>query len=363
MILGPDAEKPITPTVHDSKFATILDSLRYVLDLPALAGAIITDTGIVEAQAVGCRRYGGPENITVNDKFHLGSCGKSFTSVLMGTLVDEGLVTWNTTLPEIFPEYSSSMRIEYKDVTVKNILSHSAGFIRDVDFTILKSSSPRERRIEALAWALKQPPAQQRGKFLYSNLGYMIAGAVIERLLDQSYESLMMERVITPLGITTAGFGTMGTEGKEDQPLQHTPNHAPVIASPDAGLDPCYNPAGGLYMSVGDWGKYCQWVLKIEAGSDQTLLKKETAAMITTPIVSEGNGWSYSFGWGVVNQDWAGGKSLQHSGSNSLNYATAWLASVKHFGILVMTNQGAIGEDWLLEEAFWRVLDYYQKGR
>lgn len=361
LILGPEEKAP-SPVVHGSEFATLLDSLRYALDLPALAAAIVTDTGIIEAEAVGCRRYGGPANVTNTDRFHLGSCTKSFTSVLIGTLVDKGLVDWNTTIPEIFPEYSGLMREEYKNVTVENILSHSAGFIRDSDLSISEGTDPVEGRIKILEWALRQPPVQQRGTFLYSNLGYTIAGAIAEKLTNRSYEDLIMENVIVPLGITTSGFGIMGNPGREDQPLQHTPNHAPVIVTQDGNFDPFNNPAGGLYMSVNDWGKYAQWVLTIEAGRDQTLLSEESARMLTTPAVSQGNGSYYAFGWGVSDQDWAGGKSLQHNGSNGLNYATVMLASSGHFGILLMTNQGAIGGDWILGPAFWRILDYYQKG-
>ena len=95
--------------------------------LPALAGAIVTDTGIIDAQAVGCRRYGGTANVTNNDQFHLGSCTKSFTAVLFGILVDDGLLAWDTKLSSVFPEYAQSMLPEYRDVTIRNILSHSAG--------------------------------------------------------------------------------------------------------------------------------------------------------------------------------------------------------------------------------------------
>lgn len=361
LLLDYEEIKVPSPKVYDSKLATLLDSLRYVLDLPALAGAIVTDTGIVEARAVGSRRYGGEANVTDTDRFHLGSCGKSFTSVLIGVLVDEGLLEWNTTLPEIFPEYASTMRAEYKNVTVKDLLSHSAGFVRDADL-YFNTTNPRAKRLEALEWVLKQPPAQQKGKFLYSNLGFAIAGAVAEKLTNKDYEELLIERVTKPLGITTAGFGAMGTEGKEDQPLQHTPSHAHLTATADAGLNLVYNPAGGLHMSVGDWGKYIQWILTIEAGGHQTLLRDETAKMIITPAVDQGGGYSYSLGWGVSDQSWAGGKALNHSGSNGFNYSTALLASEKHFGIIVMTNQGAVGSEWPLGDVFWRVLDYYQKG-
>lgn len=362
MILGPDGSKPPLPVKHDSKLAVLLDSLRYALDVPALSAAIIADTGIIEAQAVGSRIYGGPMNVTVNDEFHLGSCGKAFTAVLMGVLVDEGLVNWNTTLPEIFPEYANTMRTEYRNVTVKELLSHSSGFRRSIDFSLLKESSPRARRIEALLWALKQPPAQERGKYLYSNLGYLIAGAITERLTNQDYETQVMECVIKPLGITSAGFGPMGTEGEEDEPLQHTSNHAPIIATPDAGLDPSYNPAGGLHMTVKDWGKYIQWVLTVEAGHHQNLLRNETARILTAPAVSIGNNGFYAFGWGVGNQAWAGGKTLSHSGSNGYNYSDAYLLVAKHFGVITMTNQGAVGEVWLLGPATIRLINFKLNG-
>ncbi len=360
VILGPEAAPPL-PTLHQSALATLLDSLRYALDLPALAGAIVTDTGIVDAQAVGCRRYGGAANVTINDCFQLGSCTKSFTAVLLGTLVDEGRVTWTTTLPEIFPEYASSMRSEFRNVSVRDLLSHSAGFMRDPNLT-LHTKTPMEQRVEVVAWAVTQPPAQTRGRYLYSNLGYVIAGAIAEKLTGLTYEELIMERVIGPLGLTTAGVGQMGTPGLEDQPLQHTPDHGAIMPTADAHLPDIYNPAGILHMSVGDWGKYVQWVLACEAGH-ATLLRPETAKAITTPVVSTGYGSSYALGWGVgPAQEWCGSKSLQHSGSNGYNYCTAALAPGRHYGVIVMSNQGAVGNDSPTLPAINRLITFHLSG-
>lgn len=360
-LVGPKNATTPAPQVYKSRLATILDSLRYKCDFPALAGAIVTDTGVIEAYAVGSRRYGGPANVTNDDRFHIGSCTKSMTAVLIGTLVDKGLVRWNTTLPEIFPEYKTIMRDEYKNVTVSDILSHGAGFMRDPNLKV-QSISSRDKRSEIVAWALTQAPVKGRGNYLYSNLGYVIAGAITEKITNRPYEEIIMENVLLPLGITTAGIGVCGTEGQEDQPLQHTANHAPIKATPNSSLDAYYNPAGGLYMSVGDWGKYVHWVITVEAGRHQNLLTDETARTITAPHVSAGVGVSYSFGWSVSNQDWAGGKSLQHSGSTGFNYSTVCLSSNRHFGIILMTNQGPVGEDWPLGPAFYRLLDYYIKG-
>ncbi len=338
-ILGPDQASPLPPTQHASRLATLLDSMRYATDLPALAGAIVTDTGIVDAQAVGCRRYGGPANVTNDDQFHLGSCGKSFTAVLLGVLVDEGKVEWTSTLSEIFPEYASTMRAEYREVNLLDLLSHSAGFVRTADVA-LHTSTPQGQRAEVVAWALMQPPAAPRGRSLYSNLGFTIAGAIADRVADRPYEELLVEKVTRPLGLTTFGFGQMGTEGMEDQPLQHTPNHSPLIATPDARLQLIQNSAGDIHMSIRDWARYCQWMLACEAGRP-TILRAETEKMITTLRIVIANNEGNALGWGVINRDWAGGKALTHTGSNGYNYSEVTLAPLRRFGIIVMTNQGS----------------------
>ena len=231
LILGPDEAKPPLPFKHSTRLTTYLDSMRYALELPALAAAIISDTGIIEAAAVGSRRYGGPLNVTNSDVFLPGSCAKSFTAVLAGLLIDEGKLSWTTTLAEIFPEYSNKMRSEYHEVNMLDLLSHSAGFLYNPDLTF-HSSSPRDLRLEVVSWALVQPPATQRGKPLYSNVGFIIAGAIAEKLADRTYEEQVIEKILRPLGITTAGFGQIGTVGLEDQPLEHTPNHSPIITAP-----------------------------------------------------------------------------------------------------------------------------------
>jgi len=337
-ILGPDTVVNTPPTPHASRFATVLDSLRYALDMPALAGAIVTDSGTLQLAVVGSRRYGGPANVTEDDQFHLGSDTKAITATLLGVLVDEGKVGWTTTLSAVFPELAGSMRAEYRDVTLRELLSHSSGLLRDAS-PRFAGATPRDQRAALVTWALAQRPIGPRGVYSYSNVGYAIAGAVAERLAGGQYEDLLVAKVLQPLGITTAGFGPMGTPGLEDEPLQHTNSHAPVEPTPDADNPPVYSPAGRLHMSIGDWAKFATWVLAAEAGH-QTLLRDSTARALTDSAVAVPGGGAYAFGWMILQRDWASGRSLQHNGSNELNYAEIVLAPGPRFGVLVATNQG-----------------------
>jgi len=361
LILGPDHAANTPPTVHATRFATILDSMRYALDMPALAAAIVTDDSTLELAAVGSRRWGGPANVTVADQFHLGSDTKAFTATLIGVLVDEGRLSWTTTLPEIFPELATTMRPEYRDVTVREILSHSAGLLRDASPTFTRGT-PRDQRADLVAWALRQPPIGPRGQYSYSNVGYSVAGAIAERLADGQYEDLLMAKVLQPLGITSAGFGPMGTPGLEDEPLQHTNSHAPVEPTPDADNPPIYAPAGRLHMAVGDWARFARWILASEAGH-QTFLRPETARMLTDSAVPVPGVGAYALGWLVLQRAWAGGRSLQHNGSNELNYAEIALAPVLRCGILVATNQGPGVLDNPTDPVVARLIGYYQTGQ
>jgi CubicO group peptidase (beta-lactamase class C family) len=333
--VSPDVQPPL-PTLHDSPLATLLDSLRYEYRLPALAGAIVSDTGAMDAQAVGCRRWGGSANVTNNDQFHLGSDTKAMTAALIGTLVDDSLLTWESTLPTIFPEYAETMRTEYRSVTVREILSHSAGLVPDPTLTLTKTTLT-EQRTEVLAWALAQPPANAKGIFNYSNLGYIIAAAIVDKLTGRSYEDVLFERVLQPLGITTAGFGPMGAAGLEDQPLQHTSAYVPLDPGANTDNPPIYNSAGRLHMSIGDWSRYVSWVLACEAGH-ATLMSAENASVLTTGVVAMPGEGMYAFGWAVVDRPWADGRALTHSGSNTLNFSVAWLAPNRQFAVIAVTN-------------------------
>jgi CubicO group peptidase (beta-lactamase class C family) len=358
---GSEKPKPPSPTVHDSRFATMLDSLRYEYDLPALAAAVVTDTGVVEEKTVGCRRYAGEANVTDNDQFHLGSDTKALTAVLIGYLVDDGLLTWDTTLPTIFPEYAEIMKDQYKSVTVKDILSHAGGLVGNVTFRTTTTTVVEHRR-EVTSWALQKNPTNSRGTYYYSNVGFILAAAIADKLTGRPYEDLLFERVLSPLGITTAGWGSMGTIGLEDQPLQHTPKYKPLEPTESSDNPPVYNSAGRLHMSVGDWGKYIQWVLACEAGNSVGL-RPETAAVLTTGVVTMPGEGSYAFGWAVLQRDWAGGKALTHSGSNTYNFAVAWLAPNRKFGVIAATNICASTTPASMDAVIGKLIEYHLSGR
>ena len=147
----------------------------------------------------------------------------------------------------------------------------------------------------------------------------------------------MRERIFVPLGMTTAGFGPMGTPGRVDQPWQHkvvAGKLSPVPPEPRNDNPPAIAPSGQVHCSIGDWARFVgALVTEKTAGG---LLKPETLSRLLTPRF----GGPYAGGWCIAEADSKYGPVLQHAGSNTMNYCFAVLFPKPRFAVLVATNRG-----------------------
>jgi CubicO group peptidase (beta-lactamase class C family) len=347
-----------TPNASDSQAARAPENLNSLLepllkkyDLPALAAAIVTSKGLSAVGAVGVRKYGTDTPVTINDQFHLGSDTKAMTATMLATLVEEGKLSWGTRLEQVFPDLTAKMDPAYRKVTLEQLLAHRAGFT-DESWPQGKTfkdmhempGTPREQRAVYVAMVLSERPVNQPGSaYLYSNRSYAVAGAIAEKVANDSWEHLMQKRLFQPLGMESCGFGAMGTPGATDpktidQPWQHKlllTFHRPIEPGPLADNPAAIGPAGTVHCSVVDWGKFITAHLRGEKG-ESGILKPETFKRLHTPAF----GGDYAFGWLVLDRPWAGGPALNHAGSNTQNFAIVWMAPAKDFAVLIMTNQG-----------------------
>src|SRR5262249_38082107 len=165
----------------------------------------------------------------------------------------------------------------------------------------------------------------------YANSNYIVAGAIAERLLNGEYETLVVDQLLRPLGITSVGFGAAGTPGKVDQPWGHTVNAAGRRVrgppGPDSDNPPIYGPAGRVQLPLADWATWIRTVLRASRGAPSPW-SAATAKALVTPAVQLDSLTSYAFGWLVTKRDWAGpgGLALTHAGSNTANFCVAWIA-------------------------------------
>ena len=317
--------------------SSLLEGFRAEYELPALAAAVFDRDGIVALGATGVRKSGSPIEVTLDDPWHLGSETKAMTATLAGTFVAEGKLSWTDKVITFFPELANTSVPQLRDITVSDLLSHRAGFRANLPWADFDRSQPFIRQREkAVRDLLTASPEFTPGSYHYSNAGYVIVGAVLERIGKKPWEQLMVERLFRPLGMKIAGFGGVGTPGKLDAPWGHRENGKPVLKNgPARDNPPVMAPAGRVHASVRAWAKFLIDQLRGAAG-EKALLPPSIYTAIQTPHF-DGN---YAYGWGTARPPWAqGGKVLTHAGSNTMNYAVCWLSVDQGFGVLLCTNQ------------------------
>lgn len=309
-------------------------------DVPGMSVAVVSHGKTVALGVAGVRSRGKDEPVTNNDQFHIGSDTKAMTAMLCGILVEEEKLNWEQTLGETFPEFRKTMHPQYQAITLEQLLTNRGGAPSDIEDQLwsklydFKGTSKSARRflVETLT---KSPPEADPGeKFIYSNAGFTLAGAMAEKVTGKTWENLMREKIFRPLEMTSAGFGPPGRRGKNDQPRGHQEDGSAVEPGPKADNPLAIGPAGIVHCSVADWARFAAANLP---DSETKLVQPETLKKLHTPAAEDP---PYAMGWVIDNnQPWAGGPALTHAGSNTLWYAVAWLAPEKDFAVLVACNQ------------------------
>ncbi len=311
---------------------------------PGLFAAILDADGIRSIAAVGERKQGSSKKITVDDLVHIGSLTKAMTSVMLARLVAEGVFPtgWETSIGEVFPELVGKIHLDYEPVSLDSLLRMRGGIARNAaDWRAYRDKEIKERRYRILRTNLAKPPKVASGDFLYSNLSYMVAGAMAERLTGKSWEDLMKERVFAPLGMTTAGFGAPGRWLRTDQPWGHRRGSNGVWKAKQTDNPAALGPAGTVHLSLADYAKFVKLWFK---GTVPAIMDRNRLDYLATP-----HSGRYAAGWGVRERSWGRGTVLTHTGSNTYWRITIWLAPNLDRAFLAGANSDEEGTHRMLD--------------
>lgn len=320
--------KGSTSANGDSKLLSPLD--RY--QIPGLGSMAIKNGQIQELTVTGLRKMGEETLLLSDDKFHLGSCTKAMTATLAAILIEEGKLKWTSTLGELLPDME--LHPAYVTMPFETLLVHRAGLSVVKDDWLFKlvqtdaytSTGAREFMTRTI---LELTPKHIPGTtYEYSNSHYIIAGYILERVTGLSWETLMQEKLFNPLYMKSCGFGPTSP----DNTWAHknlTPIH---LDNPKA-----FGPAARVHCSLPDWGKFLNEHINGFHGVDG-IVKAATFHKLHSQASSD-SPYTYG-GWLKYQRSWAGGVALTHDGSNTVNYAKAWLAPNLKLILTSTTNTG-----------------------
>lgn len=315
--------------------------------VPGLAILEVRSARVVGESVWGVREAGTGQATRAGDLWHLGSNGKPITAALVARLVQRGLLSWDDRLQDLLPNLVPSMRAEFRQATLLELVTHKSGLGTNGELSIIvgfynDARSLTEQRLHYLRHALGEAPAGPRGTYHYSNSGFIAAGAVAERATGRPFEQLIRSEIFEPLKMGTVGFGPT----PKGQPLGHV-DGAPLV--PPRGDNPrMWAPAGGMHMSLADWAKFAIDQMKGRRGAGR-LLKTEGYAFLQTGA----GGQSSAVDWGIETRPY--GPLLIHAGSNGAWYAVTALAPDLLNAVIVATNADNADAEAVTGRAFDRI--------
>jgi CubicO group peptidase (beta-lactamase class C family) len=347
--------RPQVATPPGGSLEARLAALRDTAKLPAVAGAVFTSGQVVQQSAIGVRRLGADAAVTLGDRWHIGSITKSFTATLVARFVERGDLKWTQTLGELI---GADRARTYAPVTIEHLLSHRAGLPANLSpamtLTLRESTAPvNAQRQQAVDAILASTPASAPGeRYLYSNAGYILMGAVLEARAGRAWEEILQAEILSPTGLSSAGFGPPGVADALSEPRGHRRQADSSLLPVEPGIfadnPPFLGPAGRLHMTIADLARWGQEHLRGERGADG-LVKAATFQYLHRPPA----GADYALGWAV--RTIGGHRAMWHNGSNTLWYAAVAFDPVADRGVALVTN-GSIGAQAAIEGALAQLL-------
>ena len=337
-----------TVAASTTRLDALLDPIQTSHELPALGAAVFDGSGrLLGIGAVGQRVVGidaddvPTEAVTVQDRWHIGSDTKAMTATLVGRAVERGELGFDTTVTELMPDADPA----WKAVTMRHLLSHTGGI---VDASPLESVTIKYRygfedaaqgRAAWMADLVSEPPAGELGSFAYSNEGYVLAGHLLERQQQRSWEQTMTEDLFGPLKMSASGFGPPSGPHPWGH-VEWSDALAGVEPSLHADNPGALGPAGTVHTTLLDWSRFGSLHLAAAQGKPR-LLRADTFATLHTPVSGR-----YAMGWIVAeDDDFGGARVLAHDGSNTYWYARIFLVPEQDRGYLIVANASRNASD------------------
>lgn len=313
--------------------------------VPGLAVAAIREGKPALSKGYGYRDVEQQRPVTPQTLMAIGSNSKSFTVTLMGMLSDEGRLDWDKPVRTYLPDFELHDDVATRLMTPTDLVDHRSGLPRHDSMWYGRAFTRKElfQRLRFL-----EPSATFRQRYQYNNLMFVTAGHLVEQVTGQSWDSLIRQRIFTPLGMTRSNASVRDLPASGDFARPYMERDGRAVAVPFRNLD-AVGPAGAINSSAAEMLHYIQMQLDQGAYEGKTIVSKRFALRMQAPhsatpasldpdapVYPELGPGGYGLGVGVTS--YRGRRLVGHSGGiDGFISAMSWMPDEK-LGVMVLSN-------------------------
>ena len=367
-------QQPLTAEAL-AQFAAYIEDTRGSFNVPGMAVVVVQGGDVAFAQGFGVREAGGEDPITPDTMFSIGSTTKAMTAMMAATLVDEGLITWDTPVVDVMPQFQLSDADATGKITLRHLFAHTTG-LPNTDLALFFAGLPPEGIVEFFKDVpLNTQPGESR---TYQNEAFAVGGYVAAMAaggrygndLLETYVDLMQRRVFDPIGMSTATFSIAETEANPNHATPHYTTLNGTLAQTGFDVTPTHfwdtgslAPAGEVRASAIDVGRFLITMLSGGVGPDgaRVVSSESLAETWTQQIEMSPDPWLESVdstpGWTLA--DYQGITVVTKDGN--LGGFVAYMAFIPgaDTGIAVLSNLDlpipALSVQWRLVEMLYEL--------
>jgi len=312
------------------RLSELIERRLPTLNAPGIAIGITHRERTLHADVFGLANQEAGQPVTPETLFQIGSISKSFTSIVLLQLQEQGLLDINDPVAKYLPWFE--IQSEYEPITLRHLMSHTAGIITGSDDTLTAFTE---------AWNLRYTKATAipGEMFHYSNSGYKTLGLVLETLLEQDISTILSKRIFAPLSMS-ASQPDLRNANRHLQATGYTPYYDDRPLPPGGRLAPAVwfesNTADGAICSnAEDMCRYLRMLLQ----HGQGLLGPQSFEQLIDPIIPTDDGLhGEHYGLGLFTMPLDGHHVIGHSGG-MVGFTADMLADLDSgVGVIVLTN-------------------------
>lgn len=312
---------------------------------PGLAVTVVKDGEIIFAKGYGTRTLGENRPVDTHTLFVCASTTKAFTAAAIAMLVDEGKLGWDDHVIDYLPNYQLYDPYMTREITIRDLLTHRTG-IGNTDYLWAWMDISGD----SVLYKMRQvkPMYSLRSSFIYQNIMYLAAGKVIEAVSGKSWGNFLQERIYNPLEMkeTYPAYAKVkDIDNKADAHINYEDN---IIRIEQTNADEIA-PAGAMWASIDDMGKWLKFLLNHGVHNGDTLITKASFNELFKPqqiipanefyptqTLTKPHWMTYGLGW--FQHDYRGKMVDFHTGSLAGMVAIAGLIPDENIGVYVMGN-------------------------
>jgi len=328
--------------------------------VPGLAIAVVQNGQVIYSHGFGLRDVKANLPVTSKTIFAIGSISKSFNSLSMGILNDEGKLDWDKPVRQYLPEFQMHDPVASERMTLRDLISHRVGMAGH-DLVWYSSDFSREDLVRRLRFL--QSDHDFRSGYHYNNMLVMAAGYMVGKIAGGTWEDFVRQRIFEPLQMNSSNFSVLDSQKSSDfsEPYRKD-EHAGAVSQIPFHPISTIGPAGSINSNVEDMARYAIFQLGKGKVGDRQLVSEANLTLNHTPQVPMPRGSpskeigfrSYAMGW--VISSYRGHRLWWHNGGIDGFYALLSLLPDENFGVVILTN--LLDEDPVPEVVAYHIYDH-----